>query len=133
MRTIIAGSRTITDYALVERAMEAARDQGIVPTAIISGGAKGVDTLGQRWAKEHGLPCERFLAEWTRLGKAAGIIRNVRMAYEADALVAVWDGNSAGTRHMIAVAMKERLPIHVKTVAYVPSPPQDGWPPKVGL
>jgi predicted Rossmann fold nucleotide-binding protein DprA/Smf involved in DNA uptake len=61
MRTIIAGSREITDYALIERGMI---DVPFNVTEVVSGGARGVDTLGERWARENGIPIKIFPADW---------------------------------------------------------------------
>lgn len=109
MRTIIAGSRGITGVLalrLVEEAVLAAR---WTPSVILSGTAGGVDRAGEQWAKDHGVPVERFPAEWNRHGRKAGALRNIRMAENADALIAVWDGESAGTKHMIEEARKRGL------------------------
>ena len=101
MRVIIAGSRDITDYNLVE---EAVKESGITPTEIISGGARGVDRLGEQYAERNNLKCTVMPADWHKYGKRAGYIRNDRMAENADALIAVWDGKSKGTANMIGIA-----------------------------
>jgi hypothetical protein len=69
---------------------------------IVSGGARGVDQLGEQWAKQHHVPVRQFPAQWDRFGKSAGMIRNLEMAQYADGLVAIWDGHSRGTANMIA-------------------------------
>lgn len=113
MRTIIAGSRYITDPAIVAAAIE---ESGFEITEVVSGACRGVDTLGEQWAKERGIPVKRFPAAWRRDGRAAGPIRNRLMATYADALVAIWDGKSAGTRNMIETAQQRGLEV---SVAYV--------------
>lgn len=80
---------------------------------VISGCALGVDTFGIRWAEERGLPVMRYPADWDRYGKSAGPRRNSQMAVVADALVALWDGESPGTRHMIQEADKRGLRVYV--------------------
>lgn len=113
MRTIIAGSRTITDpWALVA----ALRDCGWVPTLVLSGHARGADDLGERWATKWGVTLELYPANWKGLGKAAGPERNCRMADRAEALIALWDGCSSGTAHMIKVAKERGLRVHVHRV-----------------
>jgi hypothetical protein len=57
--------------------------------------------LGVRWAAAHNIPVKPFPAAWKSLGRQAGYLRNEEMARYADALIAVWDGASNGTRHMI--------------------------------
>lgn len=111
MKTIIAGSRTITDYAAVEGAVKAS---GFTITEVVSGCARGVDRLGEQWGYAHGVPIARFPADWKRYGqKLAGLIRNKEMAQYADALIAVWDGKSTGTGHMIRVARERGLVVFV--------------------
>jgi hypothetical protein len=113
MKVIIAGSRGITDINHIYEAVEKSNydiDQ------IVSGTAKGVDQLGEKFAEDNGIPIKRFPAKWNdlsvkkvlikegRYGKynaLAGFQRNAAMADYADALIAIWDGKSNGTRNMI--------------------------------
>ena len=113
MRTIIAGSRGVTDPEVV---FEAVRQSGIKPSVVISGGARGVDRLGEIWAETYRLPFERYPAQWKLDGKSAGYKRNEIMAYVADALIAVWDGKSRGTKHMIDTAQRIGLQTYVYKV-----------------
>jgi len=96
MKTIIAGSRTILDFGQVEAIL----DLIPMPSEVVSGGARGVDTLGERWAKKNNIPVKVFPADWKRYGKKAGFIRNVEMAKYADNAVIIWDGTSKGSKHM---------------------------------
>lgn len=117
MRTIIAGSRSVVDYRTVLKAIRAAVDLGgIIPTHIISGGAKGPDQLGERFAREFEFPIEVHKADWDKYGKRAGYLRNEEMAKVSDALIAVWDGSSNGTKHMIALAEKYKVRTYVYKV-----------------
>lgn len=110
MKTIIAGSRTITSTIQVYQILG---KSNIDITEVVSGGAKGVDSIGEKWAKRRNLPIKRFNALWSEFGKRAGMIRNVQMAGYADALIAIWDGESNGTKHMIEQAKKEGLVVEV--------------------
>ena len=110
MKTIIAGSRTITRICLLAVAVTAAKFE---MTEIVSGCADGVDQLGERWAQMAGLPVRQFPADWKRYGRAAGRQRNLQMAVYAQALIAIWDGKSPGTRHMIATAERMGLKVFV--------------------
>lgn len=84
---------------------------------VISGGARGVDIAGEKWAEAKGLPYVRFVPGWGLHGrKVAAFVRNNDMAFYGDALLAIWDGRSPGTRHMIE-AMKD-LKKPVKVVIY---------------
>lgn len=110
MRTIIAGSRSITDYRQV---CDAVIESCFDITVVVSGTARGVDQLGEQWAHTHGIPIDRYPAQWDRNGKAAGYKRNVVMAILADALIALWDGQSRGTKHMIDEATRRGLRVFV--------------------
>jgi hypothetical protein len=113
MRVIVAGSRGITDLSVVREALERS---GFEVTEVVSGGARGVDRLGEELAREMGLPCRVFPAEWSSHGRSAGVLRNRRMAEYADALVAVWDGRSRGTANMIREAGERGLAVYVHRV-----------------
>lgn len=113
MRTIIAGSRSITSMNILEKAID---DSGFSISAVISGNARGVDSLGELWASEHDIPVQLFPAQWHVYGRSAGYRRNEEMAQNADALIACWDGVSKGTKHMIDIANKHNLKVHVYKV-----------------
>ena len=110
MKTIIAGSRDITDYEELKRAVASC---GWDVTTVVSGAAHGVDRLGEIYAIEMGLPLELYPAHWNTHGRSAGYIRNGLMASRADALIAIWDGSSKGTKHMIDIANKKALKVYV--------------------
>lgn len=123
IKIIVAGSRTIHDYDLVESMLNEITE-GLKKTdvEIISGDCRGVDQLGARYAREKNLKLTRFPADWGTYGKAAGPIRNEEMAeYAASAkqegiLVAIWDGKSRGTRSMINLAKANFLLIYEKVI-----------------
>lgn len=111
MRTIIAGSRSIRDYGVIERAIELS---GFTISVVISGTARGVDVLGERWARENGIPIEQFRPDWDVYGAAAGPIRNKQMAERGEALIAVMEpGGTVGTLDMVKQAKKRNLPTFV--------------------
>jgi hypothetical protein len=112
MKVIIAGSRTYKNYNELKQICDFyLRNQKSVE--IVSGGAKGADLLGERYAKERGLKIKVFTPDWERFGKKAGIIRNEEMAKYADGLIAFWDGQSRGTKHMIEYAKLRGLKVRV--------------------
>lgn len=114
-RVIIAGTRTFNDYNLLKESCEYLLRESMEKHQIIivSGHARGTDIMGERFAKEHGLPCEYYPANWQIHGRAAGPIRNKEMANNADALIAFWDGHSRGTRSMINLARKMGLQVAI--------------------
>jgi len=54
-----------------------------------------------------------YPADWNRHGRAAGPIRNEKMAEVSDALIAFLDGKSRGTRSMIEIARRKGLQVAV--------------------
>lgn len=111
MKVIIAGGREITDYELL---LNAVLNAGFDITTVVSGCARGADALGERFAAEAGLELIKFPADWNKHGRAAGPIRNAQMGDFADALIALWDGQSRGTKHMIDYATKKGLKVHIE-------------------
>ncbi len=112
MRSIIAGSRGIADFDIVQEAIFLS---GFEVTEVVSGTARGVDSLGELWAKCHNVPVKRFPAAWDKYGKSAGHKRNGQMAEYADALIAISLHNSPGTRSMISLARLRLLEVYVYT------------------
>lgn len=114
MRLIIAGSRDLTDYSLLKTAIITSglwKKYGR-ELEIVSGMARGVDALGVEFAEKNSLKLHKYPADWSTLGKRAGIVRNSQMADDSDALLALWDGVSPGTKHMIADARKKGLEVY---------------------
>lgn len=131
MKTIIAGCRTIHGKDASMAICRAAAACGWLNdiTEVVSGAAPGIDLAAARWAKFVGIPLKEFLADWDLLevqgarikyhtsGRAynanAGKDRNREMAEYADALIAIWDGASPGTKNMIEEARKRGLRVFV--------------------
>ena len=114
-KTIIAGGRDFMDYNLLKEKVNKILQEKKVThkIVIISGCARGADTLGLRYASENAFDVEEYPADWDKYGKKAGYMRNVEMAKNADALIAFWDGKSKGTKHMIDIATERNLPIRI--------------------
>lgn len=121
MRVIIAGSRGFNDYTLLEtKCTEILTPYNQKTIEIISGGANGADTLGERFAHESHLKLHIFPAQWATHGKSAGYKRNQKMAEFAAQtecmLIAFWDEKSVGTKHMINTA--QTLGIRTRIIRY---------------
>lgn len=123
LRVIIAGSRDFDNLSKlttdVTDILSKIPVDGISKTRIISGTARGADQMGEQYARSTGCEISRFPADWDRLGKRAGYVRNAEMAQFAVAdgntgiLIAFWDGKSRGTKHMIGLAEKYGLETHI--------------------
>ena len=108
---LVVGTRTFEDYEFVEKKLDAMlvniRDR--YNFLVVSGGAQGVDSLAEIYAKKRGMDFKKFPADWGRFGKSAGFIRNKEMhsfiaEYPNRGCVAFWDGFSVGTSHSFDLA-----------------------------
>jgi predicted Rossmann-fold nucleotide-binding protein len=127
MKTIIAGSRNIR--ATLYDIAKAVNASGFAITEVVSGGAKGIDRLGENWALAHNIPVKQFFPDWKNLdtpnaivksnqygqyNALAGFDRNEKMAEYAEALIAIWDGSSNGTKDMITRMINHGKRFHVE-------------------
>ena len=117
-KVIIAGSRGFSNYKLLKETCdkylrEKKKTHNVV---VISGHARGADSLGEKYASDEDLDLEIYPADWKKYGKSAGFRRNEQMADIADAVIAFWNGESHGTKHMIDIAEEKGL--NVKVVNY---------------
>ena len=110
MKVIIAGSRSFThDQRLCQTlALERPRI-----TQVLTGGARGAEPLGYRWAWKHALPHPLYRADWERFGTSAGVRRTYQMAQIGDVLVCFWDGVSQGSAHMVQCMRQLSNPVVV--------------------
>ena len=111
-RVIIAGSRGFDNYQILSETCDffLKKKENVV---IVSGHARGADQFGERYANERGYPLEIYTADWKTYGKSAGFRRNEQMGDIANALIAFWDGESHGTKHMIEYAKTKGLIIRI--------------------
>ena len=105
MKIAVAGSRTVFKIDLDPYV--SAGDE------IISGGAKGVDSLAAAYAKSHGLKLVEILPDYARYGRGAPIKRNDEIVDCADRVVVFWDGKSKGTLSVIKYAEKTGKPCEI--------------------
>lgn len=111
MKLAIVGSRNFSDWlAIMNYVHELPLD-----TVIVSGGARGVDTVAEQTAQARGMTTEIYRADWDKYGKSAGYRRNADIVAAADEVVAFWDGYSKGTAHTIELARKAGKKVTVYT------------------
>jgi len=119
MKLAIVGSRTFNDYELMaDIIMNHFWDVGgDIPTnvldTIISGGAKGADSVGKQFAHNYKIPVEIYLPEWDKWGKTAGFFRNQQIVDACDIVLAFWDGYSPGTKDTIERAKQAKKPTFI--------------------
>lgn len=78
----------------------------LTPSKIVSGGARGADYLGEKYANAREIPLVKYMPDWGKWGKSAGPRRNKLIVEDADEVVALWDGESPGTKNSIDLALK---------------------------
>lgn len=115
MKLCIFGSRDFKDYDRLKLEVDGyiKTFPEVVDVEVVSGTARGADTLGERYARENGYSIHRFPARWKKFGKTAGVIRNREMALYADVFIGFWDGNSSGTKSMIDIVHQMGKPLRV--------------------
>ena len=117
-RVVIAGCRYYNNYdeakEYIDYCLSNVREENEI--IIVSGGARGADALGERYAKENGFKIELYPAHWEKYGKSAGPKRNEQMAKIADCVICFWDKKSPGTKSMIGFAKEYNKPIRIKII-----------------
>lgn len=106
IKLAIVGSRRFYDYDRLLYEMKLLYSQNYIVTQIISGGARGADSLAAKYAKENNIELIEHKPDWDKLGKRAGFARNEIIISSSDAVIAFWDGTSTGTKHSINLAIK---------------------------
>ncbi|MBC8266293.1 MAG: DUF2493 domain-containing protein [Flavobacteriales bacterium] len=114
-KVIIAGSRDFNNFSKLKSVCDFLL-KDFKKVVIISGGAKGADQLGERYAELRGFKVKLYKADWKKYGKSAGIKRNAEMAEYADMLIAFWDGKSKGTANMISLAKKANIQVNIISI-----------------
>jgi hypothetical protein len=110
MKIAIIGSRTFNDYELLKKTLEPYKSK---ITTVVSGAAKGADSLGEKWALKNNIQTFIFPADWEKFGKRAGYIRNEDIIINCDCCIAFWDGLSKGTSHSISLCEKYNKPYKI--------------------
>ncbi|MCM1233547.1 MAG: DUF2493 domain-containing protein [Ruminococcus flavefaciens] len=115
-RVIVCGGRDFGDETLLTTSLDEILAE-YDSFEIVTGGAKGADSIGDKYAIEHGMQRIVFPAKWDKFGKTAGYIRNAQMLQyaqeETPVVVAFWDGKSRGTKHMIDIATTGGAEVHI--------------------
>lgn len=111
MKIAIVGSRNFNDYDMFCEHLYSILFYNMMSsvddiTQIISGGARGADSLAERFAEENDIEIKVYPAEWDKYGKKAGYLRNELIVQAADVVIAFWNGVSRGTKHSIDLAKK---------------------------
>ncbi len=114
MIAAIIGSPTVRNYAALQILLVPYKNE---IAQVISGGAKGVDTLAARWAKENGKNLTEYKPDYKRYGIKAPLVRNREIVKRADIVFILWDGNSTGTIYTRAEALRQGKPIIEKQVS----------------
>ena len=106
MKVMVTGSRDWEDARTIDAVLN-----GLFPTLVIHGAARGADSIADAWARRHGVPVLAIPADWARHGKAAGAIRNGALLDEQpDLVLAFLLPQSRGTIEAVAEAQRRRIP-----------------------
>ena len=109
----VVGSRDFEDYETMKEFITANLNINEYDT-IVSGGAKGADTLAERFADEFGILKVVFKPDWSRYGDKASFLRNTDIIETADECVAfVNNPKSSGTQDSIKKAKEKGIPLFI--------------------
>jgi predicted Rossmann fold nucleotide-binding protein DprA/Smf involved in DNA uptake len=108
MKTAIVGSRGITDYSKISDILN-----GYQISEVISGGAKGVDSLAEQYACDNNIPTTIFKPDYKQYGRGACFVRNKQIIEASEQVIAFWDGESTGTLNSIEYAKKLNKPLFI--------------------
>lgn len=105
MKLVIAGSRTFINREKVLELIDfSIQASGLLPSTVLCGCAKGVDTIGAEWAHARGINIEYMPANWAKEGRKAGPLRNRKMAKLCDEVLIIRRADSRGSASMKAEA-----------------------------
>lgn len=115
-KVIVAGSRSFNDYELAFKYLDKVKlitECMKKSMTIVSGMARGADSIGVDYAKSRGLNIIEMPADWNKYGKSAGYRRNLEMGKLANSAMVFWDGESKGSEHMINIMNELNKPVWV--------------------
>lgn len=114
MNIAIVGGRDFSDYTLLKESLSAYISiYSGIPDNIVSGGAKGADTLAAQFAAEMDIPLLVFKPDYQKYGRGATLVRNTQIIENAEVVFAFWDGQSKGTKDSITKAKKLQKELHI--------------------
>ena len=119
MKLAIVGGRdfndqfTMAEYIAIFMTAFTNKECNPPEVEVISGGAKGADSLGEKFAKIYQCKVTVFKPDWKKYGKSAGFRRNQTIVDNCDMVLAFWDGVSRGTEDTIRKAKKARKPTFI--------------------
>ena len=113
MNIAIVGGRDFSDYTLLKESLLAYISIYRVPDNIVSGGAKGADTLAAQFATEMGIPLLVFKPDYQKYGRGATLVRNTQIIENSNVVFAFWDGESKGTKDSITKAKKLQKELYI--------------------
>ena len=111
MKVAIIGSRSLAGKSID---FSAYLPKGV--STIISGGAKGIDTMAAEYAVSHGINLMVFRPNYERYGRVAPLKRNDNIVAAADYVLAFWDGVSHGTMYTVNLAKQLGKPVTLVTL-----------------
>lgn len=116
-RVALVGSRDFVDYDNFKQKVDSTLESwGITPkeVVVVSGGAKGTDTLAEKYAKEETTNKPLiFKPDWKTHGKKAGILRNGDIIEAAEYCIAFPSENGKGTQDSMKRATAKKIPLQV--------------------
>ena len=115
IKLAIVGSRDFLDYVFCKDfILSKFKVENI--EEIVSGGARGADSLGERFAKEFNIKFTCFKPDWDTYGKRAGFLRNTTIVENSNTVIAFWVNKSNGTKDTISKAINSKSKVFVVNI-----------------
>ena len=112
----IVGSRDYDDYDNFKIIVKKYIKKHGTPELIVSGGASGIDSLAEKYAKEFDIPIKIFYAKWKKYGKKAGPHRNTKIVNMSTHILAMPSKSSIGTYDTINKGKKAGLIVSIRMI-----------------
>jgi predicted Rossmann fold nucleotide-binding protein DprA/Smf involved in DNA uptake len=110
-RVAVVGSRQFKNWGQLKFVLDKILEQD---DELVSGGALGVDSMAQRYAKEFGYDIKIFYPKYARYGKPATFMRNKTIVENSDLVLAFYQGGrfqKGGTANTAEWANKLGVPL----------------------
>jgi hypothetical protein len=111
-RVLVSGSLSFDDYELLRTTLNRLL-VGRENVVIVTGSAKGAESLAERYAQERGLGLKQILANWETYGRGAKVIRAAQFIDAADSAAFFWDGKSKTIADLIERAETKGIPVEI--------------------
>jgi hypothetical protein len=112
MKIIVTGGRDNEDKDFHFEKLDAIHKATPITEVVVGDCPTGTDCFAWLWAKQNKIKCSVYSADWKRIGKMAGPMRNATMIdHNLNAIFVVAFPGGKGTAHCVDYALSKNLTI----------------------